>query len=112
MSVDQVGVVDVISTDQQTGQIVLTVSDHLDWSDSTEHQNMLQKKLNAYLAFVESGEILVRYPQAKDRPVAFKVVFKFRPDQEAEGFLARAKEVVESAGFQFRYEVFAESYDN
>ena len=112
MTVDQLGVVDVISTDQQTGQVILTVTDHLDWSDSSEHQNMLQKKLNAYLAFVESGEILGRYPDAKDRPLVIKVVFKFKPDQEGKSFLARAKEVIESAGFQLQYEVFAESYDN
>jgi hypothetical protein len=70
----------VISVDQETGQVTLTVSDHLDWSDSTEHQNILQKKLNAFLAFVESGEILGRYPAAEDRLLVFKVVFKFRPD--------------------------------
>jgi uncharacterized protein DUF6572 len=112
MSVDQVDIVDLISVDPETGQVVLTVSDHLNWSDSIDHQNILQRKLNAYLAFVESGEILERYPHAKDRPVAFKVVFKFKPDQEGEGFLTRAKEVFKSAGFQLQHEIFAESYDN
>jgi hypothetical protein len=112
VSVDQTGVVDVISVDHKTGQVVLAVSDHLDWSDSTEHQELLQKKFNAYLAFVESGEILDRYPDARDRPVLFRVVFKFKPDQEGKSFLARAKEVIESAGFQLQYEVFADSYGN
>ena len=112
MSVDQLGTVDVISVDDRSGSVVLTVSDHLDWTDSTEHQILLQKKLNSYLSFVESGEILERYPRAKDRPVVFRIVFKFKPDQEAMGFLTRAKEIVESAGFQLHYEVFAGSYDN
>jgi hypothetical protein len=44
--------------------------------------------------------------------VAFKVVFKYKPDQEGWQFLARAKAVIESAGFSLRHEVFAESYDN
>jgi hypothetical protein len=112
VSVDQVGVVDVVSVDQETGQVVLSVSDHLDWSDSTDHQNILQKKLNAYLAFVESGEIVERHPFARDRPVVFKVVFKFKPDREGEAFLARAREVIESAGFHLQFEVIAESYNN
>jgi hypothetical protein len=73
---------------------------------------VLQRKLNAYLAFVESGEILERYPDAKGRPVVFEVVFKFRPDREGEKFLTRAKKVVESAGFGLRWEMFAASYDN
>src|SRR5690349_8719534 len=58
VSVEQPDFVDVISTDKQTGHVVLTISDHLDWSNSTNHQTILQAKLNRYLAFVESGEIL------------------------------------------------------
>ena len=112
MSVEQPDVVDVISTDKQTGHVVLTISDHLDWSDTTNHQIILQTKLNRYLAFIESGEILTRYRGAKGRPVAIKVVFKFRPDQGGWNFLAKAKAVIESAGFSFRHEIFAESYNN
>jgi hypothetical protein len=112
VSVEQPNVVDVISIDKETGHVILTISDHLDWSDSVHHQAVLQAKFNKYLAFVESGEILQRYPDAKDRAVAFKVVFKFKPDKEGWKFLTRAKEVIESAGFTLRHEVFAESYDN
>lgn len=111
MSVEQLDVIDVISTDP-TGHVVLTVSDHLDWSDTVQHQNILQAKLNKYLAFVESGEILEKYPDAKGRLVVFKVVFKFRPDPTGLQFLAKAKAVIESAGFTLRQEVFVESSDN
>jgi uncharacterized protein DUF6572 len=112
LSVEQLDIVDVISTDTKTGHVVLTISDHLDWSNSVEHQTALQAKLNKYLAFVESGEILTRYPDAKGRPVAIKVVFKHKPDNEGWRFLTKAKGVIESAGFSLRHEVFAESYDN
>jgi len=112
MSVDQVGIVDMMSTDKTTGKVVLTIADHLDWSDSIEHQAILQKKLNAYLAFIESGEIFKKYPDAKGRQVAFKVVFKFKPDKKGVLFLNRARQVIESAGFDLHSELFAESYDN
>jgi len=111
MSVEQLDVVDIVSTDK-SDHVVLTVSDHLDWSNSVQHQNILQEKLNKYLAFVEGGEIFERYPDAKGRPVAINIVFKFRPDSQGIQFLARAKDVIESAGIILRYEVFAESYDN
>lgn len=110
MSVEELDVVDVVSIDKETGHVVLTISDHLDWSDTVGHQTILQAKFNKYLAFVESGEILESYPDAKDRPVAFKVVFKHRPDQKGWEFLSRAKEVIESAGFSLRHEVL--SYNN
>lgn len=111
MSVEQLDVVDVVSTDK-SGHVVLTVSDHLDWSNSIQHRRVLQDKLHKYLDFVESGEILERYPNAKGRPVAFEVVFKFRPDLQGLQFLARVSDVIESAGFSLQYEVLAESNDN
>jgi len=112
MSVEQTDSIDVISIDKQTGEVILTVSDHLEWSDIVKHQTILQAKLNAYLRFVESGEILQRHPRAKDRRIVFCVVFKFAPDQKGRDFLARARQVVESAGIEFRQELFAASYNN
>jgi len=112
VSIEQTDVIDIISTDRLTGEVVLTISDHLDWSDSISHQTILQKKFNAYLAFVESGEILQRYPDAKDRPVAFRVVFQLPPDESGRAFLARARQVIESAGFSLRDEVFTGARSN
>jgi len=112
LSVEQLDVIDIISTDRETGDVILTISDHLDWSNSVEHQTVLQAKLNKYLAFIESGEVLVRYPDAKGRSLVIEIVFKHRPDRPGWDFMARAKTVIESAGFGFRHRIFAESYDN
>jgi len=112
MSVQDNGVVDIISIESQSGDVVLTVSDHLDWLDSIAHQEILQKKLNRYLAFVESGELLERYPDAKGRSVVIRVVLKFAPDVGGREFLGRAGAVVASAGIGFRHEIFAGSCDN
>jgi hypothetical protein len=109
MSVDQPKIIDFTGVDKASGEVILTISDHLDWQDSPKHQLVLQEKINSYLAFIESGEIFESYPDSKGRPVAIKVVFKHKPDQGGRQFLARAKEVIESAGFSLRHEVFAES---
>ena len=45
MSVEQTDVVDIVSIERETGNVILTISDHLDWSDSVAHQRILQKKL-------------------------------------------------------------------
>ena len=106
MSIEQGDVVDIVSTDRLTGDVVLTISDHLDWSDSTAHQMLLQSKLNRYLAFVESGELLQNYPSAEGRRITFKVVFQFPPDEAGRRFLAKVRPVIESAGFGLDDEVF------
>jgi hypothetical protein len=106
MSIEQTDVIDIVSTDRMTGCVVLTISDHLDWSDSTAHQVLLQSKLNHYLAFVESGEILQSYPDAKNSPIAIKVVFRFPPDEAGRAFLLKVRPIIESAGFNLLDEVF------
>ena len=110
MTVEQTDVVDIISTDK-LGRVVLTISDHLDWSDSLRHQTILQAKFNAYLGFVESGEILESYPRAVGRQIVFKVAFKFKPDKAGMEFLSNAKSVIESAGFSVHHKVFHEHSD-
>jgi len=77
------------------------ISDHLDWSDSPAYEVVLQAKLNHYLAFVESGEILESYPGAKGRLIVLSVVFNFPPDEEGREFLDRLRPIIESAGLLF-----------
>ena len=102
MSIEQSDVIDIISTDRVTGDVTLTISDHLDWTDSRTHQVLLQNKLNRYLAFVESGEILQSYPAVKGRRITFTVVFKHPPDEGGRAFLAKVRPIIERAGLQLR----------
>lgn len=111
MSVEDEGLVDIIAIDK-SDSVVLTVSDHLDWSDPVKHQSILQAKLNRYLAFVESGELLDRYPAGRGRRVKIKVVFKFAPDALALEFLSTAQKIIEAAGFTLQTTVFTETHDS
>jgi uncharacterized protein DUF6572 len=104
MAVDEPDVIDMMS-ETKTGHVVLTVSGHLDWRDSL-HQYTLQEKLNRYLAFVESGEILKQRPDAAARPIVIQVVCKHEPDAGGRDFLQRACSAIEQAGFEFQYEFF------
>jgi len=105
MSIEDTQVVDFISARPNSGEVVLTVTDHLEWGES-QHLVMLQDKLNSYLAFIESGEILECYPNAKGSKLRIEVVCKFPPDEEGRNFLGRAGEVVNKAGFAFAYRVY------
>jgi hypothetical protein len=62
MAVDETGVIDVASISASTGEMVLTITDHLDWTNTVERQTVLQNKFNAYLSFVDSGEVFERFP--------------------------------------------------
>lgn len=112
MTVEQNNVVDIVSLDKDSNEVILTISDHLEWDDADSHLQMLQSKINTYLAFVESGELVEKYPKAKDRQVRLEVMFMRPPNRDAEQFLNKARPVVEGAGIAFGWRLFAASYDN
>ncbi len=110
MTVEQAKVVDAVGTDTSTGRVNLTIADHLEWD--TDHLVKLQEKLNSYLAFVESGEIYTVYPASMDRAIAIDLVLKYRPNAEAETFLAQVRSIVEGAGLAFHYGPLQAGYEN
>lgn len=48
MSIDQRDTIDVIGVDKKSNQVILTISDHLEWT-ADGHLYLLQEKLNIYL---------------------------------------------------------------
>ena len=108
MSVDQTNVVDAIGVDNSTGDLVLTIMDHLEWiGNDNEHLLLLQEKLNTYLSFVESGDLLESYPNAKGRAVLIDVVCKYPPSQQAQGFYNQVTQIVEGVGMKLRHRLFS-----
>jgi hypothetical protein len=108
MTVENQRVVDFVGIDKDDGHIVLTISDHLDWQDEIGHLSSLQEKLNSYLAFVESGELLEQYPNGRGRRVRIDVVLKHPPSREGEQFFRNARAAVAAAGFELEYRVLAD----
>ena len=96
MAVDKDRLIDMMSFDTNNGDVVLTISDHLEWSDTVLHQQTLQAKFNTYIAFVESGEMFELYPQSKNRRVSIRLVYKHKPDQNGRLFIERARKVISS----------------
>jgi len=108
MSVEQTNVIDIISK-APSGEITLTISDHLGWTNTKDHLLTLQEKLNAYLRFLDSGEIYEQYRDAAGRKLLIKVVFQHAPNLEARSFLSRARAIIEDAGYGFDFELFSAS---
>jgi hypothetical protein len=102
MSVEDLEVVDFIGLTPD-GHCRLTVSDHLDWRSSINHQKKLQHKLYRYLDFVESGELAEKFEEAKGRKLIIEVRFLHAPDDDGVKFLSLIGETIRAAGFGFEY---------
>ena len=99
MTVEQTKIIDTIGIDKVSGNVVLSIIDSLDWEEEDKHLLLLQAKINSYLSFVESGEMLESYFRAGTRPKVIKISFLYEPPDSAQEFLRTAKTILEEAGF-------------
>ncbi|MCE9562367.1 MAG: hypothetical protein K8U57_09960 [Planctomycetes bacterium] len=105
MSVDNPDVIDIVTTVGATGEVVLVITDHLRWSDEN-HLDVLQAKINSYLAYIESGQLAATYPNAKPGvSVRIEVACKYRPSHEGLRFLKLARGAVQAAGWGFSWDL-------
>ena len=104
MSIEQVNKIDFISTTSEE-KVELTISDHLEWDAENNHFHFLKNKLNSYLDFVQSGQILEDYPSSEDKEITISVVLKYAPTEVALNFLNRCEKFVEEQGFEFKWKV-------
>jgi hypothetical protein len=108
MSVDQVDTIDFATIHSDSGDLWLTISDHLPWGElESTHLELLQDKLNAYLRFMESGEIFERLPDSRGRGIAINLAGKFQLSRSAEFFFTKARAAVERAGFHLQFSLMS-----
>jgi hypothetical protein len=103
MSVEQTDKIDFISTSPE-GEVFLTISDHLLW-DEDGHLPLLQDKINAYLEFIDSEQLLEEYPAANKRPVVISVYMQFDPTEEAIFFFNHVRNVLAERSIEFCWKV-------
>jgi hypothetical protein len=106
MSVENGRTVDAVGVDKMSGQVILTIADELDWEEEQIHLVLLQDKINTYLSFIESGELIEANPDARDRKAVISVVGKYKPTADAIRFFLQIQDVVEPIGIGFRFDEF------
>lgn len=111
MSVEQSEIVDHLGIERESGHVGLVIIDDLDWTDELSHLQMLQDKLNAYLAFIESGEVFERVQSELGKsvpsttPINVTVYAKFDLSPRARELMTYAIEMFEDAGLELSHRV-------
>ncbi|MGO9994848.1 MAG: DUF6572 domain-containing protein [Steroidobacteraceae bacterium] len=104
MTIEQKGAVDFITLEKETGDVLLTISDHLDWSENeSRHLVLLQDKLNAYLRFIEGGEIARKFPLSVGRRIVISVIGKFPRSEKAIALFVQAQTATLGSGIVLRF---------
>jgi uncharacterized protein DUF6572 len=102
MSIEQLDQIDIISVDPSS-RLVLTLADHLEWDTEHEHLYLLQEKINQYLTFITSGQILDRYPDADRKVICISLASLYEPNERVVEFLHRCKDSLNNVGVTFEW---------
>lgn len=102
MTVEQKDVIYIVTLDR-SGVVILTISDHLSWDSVNEHLFCLQEKINTYLRFIESEEILSKYPNLLGHQSRIDVTLRYPVPAEANWFFDEVTHEVAEAGFRFTF---------
>ncbi len=100
MSIEKTKVIDFIGIEEASNSVVLTISDYL---------FLLQEKLNNYLAFIESGELIEAYSDAKDKKPIISIIGKEPLPCEGEKFIRQASKIMKEEGIELRFIFFGEN---
>ena len=109
MSIEQTDRVDAIGVEDSSGKVILSIADHLDWRDEHAHLLVLQDKLNTYVRFVESGELVSAYPNAAGKKPVIDVVTRLEIPRVCAQFFERVRPVLEAAGIELRTRVLPDA---
>lgn len=88
MAITDTNVIDSVIHREGQEELVLLITDHFDWSAPEEHLIVLQKKLNTYIAFVESDQVFDDFPECAD--IAILIACEFEPTCAAKQFFDKA----------------------
>lgn len=100
MAIDDLDKIDLLVTDKEKTLVRLIITDHLDWEEFDEglHLEVLQDKINAYLHFIEGGQLIRERPDLEGVPVIIEVAAKYPPSEEASKFYRLAGPIVAEGG--------------
>jgi hypothetical protein len=104
MTIENTEVIDNAGKDRRSGEVILTISDHLSWDDPNRHFRLLEQKISRYLDFIQSGQILERFPEASATRVRISLICQHDPTEAASRFLAAAQQQLEQTGIGFSFD--------
>lgn len=108
MTIEQERVIDFIGVSKKSGTTILTISDHLEWTDYEYHSMSLQSKINYYLEYIYSRRLNKAAPEQGGVVVRIQLIMKHEPPVEGTDLLGRIEKEIRRLGFEFVHSVFEE----
>ena len=94
MSVIDTDSIDAIGMEKEFKRVFLSIVDALMWDDEDIHLFTLQEKINTYLYFIESGELLKAFPDSEGFDIAIELILKHMPSDKAITFFDKTIQIL------------------
>lgn len=106
MSVMEVNKIDGIGIDEKTNTLVFLITDHLTWIvEEYQHLKLLQSKLNAYVAYIDSKQYRSVYRNKEFDSFRIEIFFKYQCTENCKKFLAAGRNQLKSRNIDVKYRV-------
>lgn len=110
MAVNNLKVIDGIGTNKEQDVIMLLLCDHLPWEGDTapkvvDHLLLLQNKINAYVAFLESGQYKEKYPMLDVKMAVIDIRFQYDIPKTCEQFLQTVQDRLGELGIKIEVHI-------
>ena len=103
MAVDNVSLIDAIANDKENACLVLLITDHLNWDNEFEHLKILQDKINAYVAFIESEQYDEIFPTRRSSDL--EIHFKYDITDNCQKFLQVVQDQLGQIGIKIKAQI-------
>jgi hypothetical protein len=110
VTIEQADKVDGMGIDSDKGEVVLVISDHLDWLDQALHFSRLEQKIDNYINFVQSAQLEEVMPQGKGMGIRIKLVQQFAAPSEVKSILDGIAQQLFEIGIAFTCEEIPAGY--
>lgn len=107
MSVTEKEKIDIIGIEEDKF-VVLTITDHLDWSDTFYHLCALEDKINTYLEFIEGGQIDEDYPDYKGKELVIEIVSIYPFNEDGLDFLKKVSVIIKKYNVELKHTIYIE----
>lgn len=104
MAIDNINVIDGIGIDESRSAVCLLLADHLKWEQDDnslseyDHLMLLQDKINAYIAYLESKQYTQQYPNVVFEMAVIEIHYKYDISDNCEKFLNAVQDQIGQYG--------------
>ncbi|SAK55569.1 hypothetical protein AWB78_01486 [Caballeronia calidae] len=100
MSLRDVDAIDYIGVNILFKRVYAAIFDDFDWRDEGVHQDLLTKKIDRYIRYIRSGQLLLDYPKVRGHEIVLEYVSMHPMTPSALEFWKSRERVIEGAGYK------------